>query len=350
MLPLFFCAFAENDKRRPFFINVIYLKVGGVRNQFSRRLVFILTFIFLIILIGCRLTVLEPINHVHLKDRKLFMNYFNYWFKGFGYTVDSVQEGLIFKQRKVAQKAVQGPQIKRTPFLKEKFLIMTSVNFKNGKKGHCFVDLGLFEEEFNIGASPFYINLDCRTPFKTLKREQDLFPEISRVYSITLKSIENFKNQRSFRYYVESKRWPMALKLLKKGVDPKIYMNKYKYIGTTPLNIAFGDFKNFFNRIHSIPFINELLKIEGVLNFKDASGKSSLLKSLLENKRLIAKKLIQDGAFLTVKNKEEQKTFLGILKGYKKEKNGFLELFYKRLANISQFPSSISIKKVDEND
>ena len=142
----------------------------------------------------------------------------------------------------------------------------------------------------------------------------------------------------------------MALRFLKKGADPKIYMNKYNNIGTTPLNIAFRDFRNFYNRIHSIPFINELLQVKGIINFKDASGRTSLVKSLLENKRLVAKKLIHEGAVLIVKNKAQKETFLTILKGYKMEKKGFLERFYMRLRNTSQFPSSISIKKTNKND
>ncbi len=278
------------------------------------------------------------------------MNYFKYWFKGFGYTVGSIHEGMIFEQTNLKKQEIKGPPFQGTSLFNKKFLIMTSLNFKDGRSGHCLIDLGLFKKEFKEGGYPFSINLDCDTPFKSKEREKSLYPKISKSYSIKLKPVSNFNDQRSFRYFVESKRWPMALRFLKKGVDPKIYMNKYNNIGTTPLNIAFRDFRNFYNRIHSIPFINELLQVKGVLNFKDASGKTSLVKSLLENKRLVAKKLIHEGAVLIVRNKTQKETFLTILKGYKMEKKDFLERFYMRLRNTSQFPTSISIKKTNKND
>ena len=316
----------------------------------SRALTFALTLIFLTIFFGCSSLRFEQRKQVDLKENKLFMNYFKYWFKSFGHKVDSIHNGFIFGPNKFRKGSDKKGQFKRVPFFKKKFLIMTSLNFLDGEKGNCLVDLSLLKKEFKEGNSPFHINFDCETPFKSFEREKALFPEISKTYSIKLKPILNFKAQRSFRYFVESKRWPLALKQLKLGADPKVYINKYKNIGTTPLNIAFSDFGNFYNRMHSVRFINELLKVKGVLNFKDASGKSSLSNFLLKDKRLVVEKLIHEGASLRVNDKKQKEGFMNFFKNYKKKRKGFMERFYQKLNDITQFPSSISIKMPYKNN
>lgn len=266
------------------------------------------------------------------------MNYFKYWFKGYGYVIKSIKKGLKYEQ-------LDSKEMKRVSFYKRKFLIVTSLNFEDGKKGSCFIGLGVLKEEFKEGETSFNIHLDCKKPFKSLKREFSRNPSISSTHLIELKPILNFEVQRKFRYFVESKRWPIANKFLKRGADPLIYINKYKNVGTTPLNIAFGDFWNFYNRVYSIPFINELIKVEGVLNFKEASGKTSLVKFLLKEKKLIVEKLIQEGAVLKVENKEEKKRFSELFQGYRKEKKDFIEKIYNKLNRLNEFPSAISLQK-----
>ncbi len=315
-----------------------------MKKRFLRLLTFIgLASFSLTILVGCSVLRFGQVKEVGLSENKLFMNYFKYWFRSFGYKVESVHTGLIFENNGDKNGFQEGNRLKGPPFFKKKLLIMTSIDFKDGEKGNCLIDLSIFKEEFRQGDFPFYINLNCQKPFQTLEREKELFPKISKIYSIKLKPILNFKVQRSFRYFVESKRWPVAIRLLDQGADPRVYINKYENIGTTPLNIAFSDFWNFYNRIHSIPFINRLLKIKGVIDFEDAGGSSALVKFLLKDKRLVVKKLIQEGAVLKVKSKNQKEVFLELLKNYKKESEDFMELFYQKLNSISQFPSSISI-------
>ena len=280
-----------------------------------------------------------------LKENKKVMNYFKYWFKGYGYVITSIKKGLKYERLDSKKNYMNSQEMKRVSFYKRKFLIMTSLNFEDGKKGSCFIGLGVLKEKFKEGETSFNIHLDCKKPFKSLKREFSRNPSISSTHSIELKPILNFEVQRKFRYYVESKRWPIADKFLKRGADPLIYINKYKNVGTTPLNIAFGDFWNFYNRVYSIPFINELIKVEGVLNFKEASGKTSLVKFLLKEKKLIVEKLIQEGAVLKVENKEEKKRFSELFQGYRKEKKVFIEKIYNKLNRLNQFPSAISLQK-----
>ena len=291
---------------------------------------------------GCQSFTGQEVNH--LKNSKPLMNYLRHWLKGYGYSLVSINEGLSFGQSELNKFKDISQQFKGLPFFKKKFLIMTSQNFERGKKGNCLISLGLLKKEFQKGETQFSVDLNCEKPFKSLAREisHDKSPVI---YSIGLRPIANFEAQRSFRFFVETKRWRIAMKFLKKGADPLIYINKYKNVGTTPLNIAFGDFWNFYKRMHSVQFINELLKKEGVVNFKEASGKTSLKKYLLKDNKLIVKKLIQVGAVLNIQNKAKKNEYLDSFKGNIMEKNNLIEKFYNKLKNISKFPSSVSLKQ-----
>ena len=269
------------------------------------------------------------------------MNYLRHWIKSYGYSFVSIHKGLTFGKNKLKKIEIVSPQPNKLPFFKKNFLILTSQNFEKGQKGYCLINLGLLKEEFKKGETHFSVSLNCKNPLKSLANELPYNPDI---YSIEIKPIEKFEIQRSFRFYVETKRWNIAIRFLNQGADPLIYINKFNNIGKTPLNIAFDDFSNFYKRIQSVRFINEILKNKDVINFKEASGKSSLKKFILKNNRLAVKRLIIEGAVLDIKDKAEKKKFLEHFDTYLKEKNNLFEKFYNKLKNISKFPSSVSLE------
>ncbi|MEE2744922.1 MAG: hypothetical protein VYD54_13500 [Bdellovibrionota bacterium] len=307
-----------------------------MKNLFVKRS--ILALALMLTIFGCSTSVNQE---AHLKRNGPLMNYLRYWFKGYGYSIASINKGLTFGQDELKKVKGVPPKSNKLPFFKKNFLILTSQNFDKGKAGHCLINLGLLKKEFIKGETHFSVNLNCETPFKSLAGE---IPHEPNIYSIEMKPVENFETQRSFRFFVETKRWHIATRFLNKGADPLIYINKYKNIGKTPLNIAFDDFSSFYKRIQSVRFINEVLKNKDVINFKEASGKTSLKKYLLKSNRLAVKRLIQEGGVLQIKDKVEKHKFLERFEVYLKEKSNLFEKFYNKLKTISKFPSSVSLK------